>query len=169
MSAAWTIYHRRAAALRDVLERLDANGGRDLPYDAVSHVFTDRDDLLVALHDLWTRRVSARVEQVLELDPLCPEQSVAGAWRAVAAEHPAVRRVLDRHADDPALAASERSEHRLLALAAGRAAVGDPPAVSAAAGAAYVASFRRGAESSDRHRREARAWWGRRSSTVGAA
>ena len=164
MSAAWDTLRRRAAALRGIVDDLERSGGAGWPPDAVGDVFATEDDLLIALHDLWSRRLEARVDLALETDQRPPEESVAAAWRQVAAELPAVRRLLDRHAADPALRASEQHEHRLLALATGRAALGDPLPVAAAAGAAYVDSFR-GARVAGGRRR----WTGFRLSSSGAA
>lgn len=142
MTSAWDTYHRRSRALRGIVDELERTGGSEWPAGAVGDVFTTEADLLVALHDLWSRRVGARVEQALELDSRPPELSVADAWRQVADELRGVRRVLDRHAADPALRASEQHEHRLLALAVGRAGFSEPLSVAAAAGAVYIASFR---------------------------
>ncbi len=139
---AWESYHRRAAVLRDVVTRLDS--GADLPVGpAELAVFEDRADLLRALHDVWTRRVETRVDVALELGHhFSREDGVARAWREVAAELPGIRRVLDEHEDDPALRAHEQHEHRLLAVAAGHASLGDPIVRSAAAGARLVAAVR---------------------------
>ena len=139
--SAWDTYHRRAAVLRDVVTQLDA--GAALPVGpAELAVFEDRADLLRALHYVWSRRVETRVDLALELGHVVREEGVARAWREVAAELPGIRRVLDEHSDDPALRAHEQHEHRLLAVAAGHATLGDPIAHSAAAGARLVAAVR---------------------------
>ncbi|MGH3362182.1 MAG: hypothetical protein ACRDOM_06960, partial [Nocardioides sp.] len=134
-------YHRRAAVLRDVVARLDRGDELTLAPDELA-VFDDHADVLRALHDLWTRRVETRVDLALELGHCSREDGVVRAWREVAAELPGVRRVLDEHADHPALRAHELNEHRLLAVAAGLAALDDPIAHSAAAGARLVATLR---------------------------
>lgn len=139
----WQTYHRRSAALREVVARLDASGADDVAWtDDLALAFEDRDDLLVALHDLWTRRVNARVELALEIDEHPPRDSVVLAWREVADDLPGVRRVLDRHRDDPGLRRSELHEHRLLAVAAGLATLDDPLEVSGRAGAVLVEQIR---------------------------
>jgi hypothetical protein len=135
MSTAWDTYHRRARALRTAVDRIEASGGVELPSgDGLDGAFADRTDLLVALHDLWTRRLDARVEVALELDERLPEESVTSAWQEVAAELPEVRRVLDRYQHDPALQRSQRHEYRLLAVAAGLATLDDPPSYRTAVG-----------------------------------
>lgn len=136
-TTAWETYHRRAAALRDVVTRVERDG--ELVWDP--DVFADEADVLVALHDLWTRRLETRIDLALELHDI-PGDSVAEAWREVAAELAGVRRVLDAHAHDPALAAHELHEHRLVAVAVGLATLSDPVAHSARLGRAYVAKVR---------------------------
>lgn len=137
-TTAWETYHRRSAALRGLLPVLDAIPDGELPWtDELAEVFTDRDDLLVALHDLWTRRLEARIDLALELHDV-PELSVAEAWREVAAELPGARRVLDAHRDDEALRAHELHENRLVAVAVGLASLADPVGRSAALGRAFV-------------------------------
>lgn len=141
MNTAWETYHRRATALREVVAALDA--GAELPFGPSEQtVFDDRDDLLQALHDMWTRRVETRVDIALEMGVFPREQGVGRAWREVAAELPGVRRILDDYRDDPALRAHEQHEHRLLAVAAGHASLDDPIARSAEAGARLVAALR---------------------------
>ena len=135
----WETVHRRTAAVRDVIARLDR--GEELVWDV--EVFPGRADVLVALHDVWSRRLLARVDMAMELhDP--PEQAVAEAWRAVAAQLPGVRRLLDDERDHPALAAHERNEHRMLAVAVGRATLADPVPYAARQGRQLVDEVRAG-------------------------
>ena len=150
MSIAWDTYHRRATALRRVITDLDRSGSSTLPWnDELADVFDDPDDLLVALHDVWTRRLAARVDLALEIDEHEAGESVALAWREVADELSGVRRVLDRQQDNPVLGHSGRQEHRLLAVAAGHATISDPLSRSAAAGERLVARIRGADRSSD--------------------
>lgn len=134
-SAAWQTYHQKAATVRDLLARLDASDG-ELPWDtATAEVFADQSDLLRELHQVWTRRLSARVDQALETGHGGPVDSVTAAWRELADEMPGLRRVLDSHEGHPALQHSVRTERRLLAVAAGLATLDDPPWAAAAAAA----------------------------------
>ena len=143
MSATWDTYHRRSEALKDVVATIEANPGNDLPWpDIAAETFADRDDLLVALHDLWTRRLEGRIDLMLETDDGTLDESVAKAWHAVASELPGVRALLDRYADTPALRSSGVSENRLVAVAAGLATLGDPTAGAARLGAAFVQRVR---------------------------
>jgi len=138
MSTAWDTYHRRADALTDVVAELDRTGRTDLPWDDhLAATFRDRGDLLVALHDLWSRRLMGRLDLALELHDI-PGSATAEAWAAVAAELPGVRRVLDAYADDPALARGRATELRAVALAAGVAGLGESLERSAAKGAEFL-------------------------------
>ena len=143
MSIACDAYHQRAEVLRDVVAELESNGGEDLPWsDRYAEVFADRAELLVALHAMWGRRLHARVDLALELGEDLPAESVVTAWHEVASELSAVRRVLEAHADDPALARSERHGNRMLAVAAGLATVDTPVGEAARAGSRLVARVR---------------------------
>lgn len=134
---AWEIHHRRTAALRDVVTTLDS--GADLPWsDRLADDFGDRDGLLLALHDLFARRLGGRLDLALELHDI-PGASVAEAWQAVVDELPGVHRILTTYADAPALVRAEANLHRAVALAAGLAALDTPLAVAAEAGRVFLA------------------------------
>lgn len=136
----WDTHHARTAALRGVTAQLDL--GQDLPWDDdLAAVFGDRTGLLVALYDLWNRRLLARLDLALELHDI-PAASVAEAWTAVASELRGVRRVLDQHDGHPALLRARQHELRAVALAAHVAALSDPPALAAARGARFLAVSR---------------------------
>jgi glycine/D-amino acid oxidase-like deaminating enzyme len=140
-NAAWASVHTRSAALREVVRLLD--DGQALPWDAATTaVFRDRDDLLQALHELWSRRLDGRIDLALETDDHELTESVARAWIETVDDLPGVRRVLDDHADEPALRQLERTQHRAVAVAAGLATFEDPIAHSATVGAEFVASVR---------------------------
>lgn len=141
-STAWETHHQRTAALRDVVAALE-DGAADLPWnDDLERVFGDRASLLIALHDQWSRHLATRLDLALELHDI-PAAAVAEAWSAVAAQLPAVRRVLDQYAAHPALAGPRARADRMVAVAAGVAALDDPLAVAAPRGAAFLASARR--------------------------
>ena len=143
MSNAWDTFHSRAAAIRAVVEELDTTATTDPRWtDELAEVFDGPDDVLVALHDVWTRRVTARVEMALDLGQDLPAESVENAWFEVAAELPGVRRVLDAHAQDEVLQQLDRHEHRLLAIAAGIVSPSDPLEYAARAGRRLVTNLR---------------------------
>lgn len=157
MSTAWNAYHRRAAALRDLVAELDGDPAADPAWTSErAAAFSDRDDLLVALHELWTRRLLGRVDLRLELDVTDTRETVEQAWREVADELPGVRRVLDRHVDHPALAHLETHEHRMLAVTAGLATLGDSHTRAASIGRGLVVRSR--AETPSGATRRPRGW-----------
>lgn len=138
-SGAWDRVHTRSASLRELVARLDE--GRTLPHAVPG--FSDEDELLQALHGVWSRRLNGRIDLALETDDHDLAVSVGHAWMLTAVDLPGVRRVLDEHADRPALQALLRVEHRTVAVAAGLATFDDPGPVSARIGARFVASLRR--------------------------
>lgn len=138
-STAWQAYRRKAQVVRDVLARLDATSGDELPWDAATaEVFADRGELLRELQQVWSRRLAARVDLALESGDA--EDGVAAAWQELARELPGLRRVLDSHESHPALRHGVRTEHRLLGVAAGHAALDDPPWYAAHTGARLTGS-----------------------------
>lgn len=140
---AWENYHRRSAALREVISHLDVSGATEPEWnDDLAAIFGDRDGLLIALHDAWSRRLEARIEMALEIGEDLPAECVEAAWFEVAAELHGVRRVLDAHAADPALRKHEQHELRLVAIAAGMVSVADSLEYAARAGARLVGNIR---------------------------
>ena len=141
-SASWQRYHRRADAVRTVLAQLDRTPSTELPWDErLGEVFLDPDDLLEALHAVWTRRLLGRVDVALELGSGSPRHAVEEAWRATRQDFPALRALLDRYAGTEVAARCVAAEHRLLAVAAGLAALSDPAPIAARTGAELAASL----------------------------
>ena len=145
--------HTRSASLREVVSHLDA--GRALPHPVPG--FTDEDELLQALHGVWSRRLNGRIDLALETDDSDLAVSVGHAWMLTELDLPGVRRVLDQEADRPSLQPHFRVEHRTVAVAAGLATFDDPGAVSARIGARFVATLRRRGQTQETPRR----WWAR--------
>jgi len=145
--------HTRSATLREVVAGLDS--GRSLPQLVAG--FTDEDELLQALHGVWSRRLNGRIDLALETDDHDLAVSVGDAWLLTALDLPGVRRVLDEHADRPSLQPHFRVEHRTVAVAAGLATFDDPGSVSARIGARFVASLRRRSNIGETSTR----WWRR--------
>lgn len=152
----WAAHRRRYAVLRRVVADLDRSPDGPLPWDAeVAEAFENPADLLLALHGLWWRGLAAAVDTALELEDGDPA-AIVRAWRRRAELMPGVRRVLDRCADDPVLARALRLEHRMLAVAAGRATLADPWQHSADLGAELAREARATARPARRRRRLAR-------------
>jgi hypothetical protein len=141
-TGSWQAYHERAAAVRGVLAALDDVPRPTLPWDgSLATVFAGRDDLLEALHAVWTRRLLGRVDLELEIGAGTLHESVETAWRATCGDLPALRALLDQYTDTEVGRRCVAAEHRLLAVAAGLATLSDPSAYSARLGAALVEAF----------------------------
>ena len=141
MSTAWDNYHLRTAQLRDVIAQLDRSPDEDVVWDpSTTSAFADLDDLLRALHEVWTRRLTAAVENALEVEGGGVD-AVGRAWQLVSDQLPTVRHVLDHYADHPTMRHQELLEHRMLAVAAGLAPLNAPLAHSARLGAELVRRF----------------------------
>lgn len=125
----WNDHHQRQAAIRAVLDE-----ARRDPATALTTVptpFTDRAQLLHALHYTWTQALSGYLEAALADDTSAEDghvQAAAGAYQHAAAAYPALRALLDHHRDDPALHECLQREQRLLALSAGLADPDEPAA-----------------------------------------
>ena len=92
----------RSSALRRVIADIEA--GAELAWDPdLAEAYGGRDQLLVALHDHWSRQLLARIDVALELGAGKPHESVALAWRTAVRDQPGVRRVLDAESGHPAL------------------------------------------------------------------
>jgi hypothetical protein len=108
--------------------------GRALPHDG------DRDELLVALHDHWSRQLLSRIDVALELGADSPAASVSVAWRSALRDQPGVHALLEAEADNPTLRASRRSLHASVAVAAALATFDDPVLLRAQVGEQFLAS-----------------------------
>jgi hypothetical protein len=152
-ASSWDHVHTRSASLREVVTLLDR--GRDLPHAVAG--FPSDDELLQALHGVWSRRLNGRIDLALETDDQELADSVGHAWLKTAEDLPGVRRVLDEQAGRPVLRPLLRTEHRTVAVAAGLATFDDPVSVSSRIGARFVASLRRRSASPEVPTR----WWHR--------
>jgi hypothetical protein len=129
----WNDFYRRRDALDAVLRRDPAG---PLEFDRTA--FETAEDLLLALHHRWLQQLTGRLGVALsETDDRV--DAVLTTWRALAAEQPALRGVLDTHLRDPE--AVEREE-RLLALTSGLAEMPEPAAEVSRVGAAFLALIR---------------------------
>lgn len=150
----WTDYYRRRDAIDAVLDHARREpaptlSSATLPFHqvpGVAEVFTGPDELLLALHHRWTLKLTGRVGLALaaaERDPRFDlVDGTAAAYREAAAENPVLRRLLDAHADHPALAAAVAAEHRMLAVSTELADLDDTADERSRVGAAFVALAR---------------------------
>lgn len=116
----WHDHHQRQAAIRAVLA--DAHRDPTTALTTTPSPFIDRAELLHALHYKWTQVLTGYLETALTDDAATDNghvQAVTGAYQRAAADHPALRALLDQHGDEPALHGCRQREHRLLALSAG--------------------------------------------------
>jgi hypothetical protein len=146
----WNDYYRRQAALEAVLTHARHNPEGPLELAEVpvaAEVFTDTDELLLALHHQWMRRLTGHLGVAAaeaDRDPsLDRVDTVSAAWRTAAAESSVLHRVLESH-DVEALRPVREQEQRLLALSAGLAADDEPAEEAVRVGAAYLALLRSG-------------------------
>jgi hypothetical protein len=124
----WQDFYRRRDALDAVVEQGELR---------TSDTFPDEGSLLLALHHRWTQRLTARVD-LAELSDDDQVDAVGEAWRTTAAENPALRALLDEHADQPALRPLIEAEYRMLARVAGLTEAGDSAAEETSIGAAFL-------------------------------
>jgi hypothetical protein len=145
----WTDFYRRRDALDAVLEHARRNPADTLPYSEVPQAvaeFAGPEDLLLALHYKWTMKLTGRLGVALaeagrnpDIDPV---DAVLAGWRATAAEHPELRRLLDAGAGVEALRPAIEGERRLLALSAGLAEPHEPAEEISRVGATLQALLR---------------------------
>ena len=151
----WTDFYRRRDALDAVLEHARRNPEGGLP---TNDVFPSQANLLLALHHRWTMKLTGRLGVALTEAGRDPDvdlvDAVLAGWRATAAEHPTLRRVLDQgtaeHAE--AMRPAIEGEQRLLALAAGLAEPHERPEEIARVGAALLALLHNASERPTRRR-----------------
>lgn len=120
----WDTYNRRKNALHEVLAV--ANRRSDISVaDALDSVpgardaFTSEDEFLLDAQMYWASQLSGQLELLVGTGADTPEVGVISAWVATAATAPGARRLLDAHADHPALAKAFQKEEEIIARAAG--------------------------------------------------
>ena len=95
----WNDFHQRQQAIQSVLDaaRRDPSGAPA----TTPPPFTDRTELLRALHYKWTQLLTGRIGVALAETENSPHedrvQAVTTAWRRTAADNPVLRAVLDHH------------------------------------------------------------------------
>jgi hypothetical protein len=144
----WSDFYRRRDALDAVLRAAAGDPAAPLTFDR--DLFATEDELLLALHYRWMQQLTGRLGAALEDSDDDRVETVARTWRALAAEQPVLRAVLDAHLTSTE--AIER-EQRMLALTAGLAELSEPSAEIARVGAAFANLIRtRPAVVAGRHR-----------------
>jgi hypothetical protein len=147
----WNDYYRRRDALDAVVDHAARHPAGSVPFTEVpeaTEVFTNREELLQALHYRWLLKLTGRVglaQAEAERDPsIDPVDAVTQAWRTTAVEFPTLRRLIDIGAEtDPdVLGPAIDGEQRMLALAAGLVEPHESAAEITRVGAAFVALIR---------------------------
>ncbi|HEU0285721.1 MAG TPA: hypothetical protein VFR22_01680 [Nocardioidaceae bacterium] len=141
MTTAWTTQHRRSTVIREVLTRLERTRDGRLPWQEVPgtvEVFGEPGALLRALQLTWFTRLTAALDLAMEAGDSDLVEEVQMAWYDLAWRTPGLRRVLDAHQQDPAVAPGRVQEHRALAVSAGLATLDEPAAIAAACGRQLV-------------------------------
>ena len=124
----WHDFYRRRDALDAVVE---------LGRLRLSDTFPSEEELLLALHQRWIRRLAGRIE-LAELSAEDPVDAVGEAWRTTAQENASLRALLDEHADNPVLRPLVDAEHRMIARAADLTEANDTEDEESSIGAAFV-------------------------------
>lgn len=129
----WTDFYRRRDALDAVLHAAAGDPAGPLTFDR--DLFATEDELLLALHYRWMQQLTGRLGTALGDGDDDRVETVARTWRALAAEQPVLRAVLDAHLTDTAAIGREQ---RMLALTAGLAELSEPTAEITRVGAAFA-------------------------------
>ena len=101
-----------------LLRQIDLNGNWRF-VAGLWDVFENEDDLLRAAQQRWFTALGAAIEVAIETGDGDLTGDVRKAYAAAASRHAGTRRLLDENQHHPAIEASVRREHALVARAAG--------------------------------------------------
>src|SRR6476661_4678086 len=109
----WNDFRARRAVLEEVLARAHVDPAVALRFDEVPgaiQLFGSADNILLALQHRWSNHLAARLDQAVE-----DGTPVNSTWKALAAEQPALRALLDTAAASSLpLRGSQRAEQRMI-------------------------------------------------------
>lgn len=147
----WNDFYKRRDAIDAVLALAARRRSGKLPYHElpqVRDVFASEDELLRALQYKWQRTLTAQIDLAVaeaDDDPRIDRFDVVSrAWKTATRREPALRRILDEHADHPAIREQVASERRQLAHVAGLTSAGDTDEDVTALGDTFLALVRAG-------------------------
>ena len=112
MSMAWERTHRRYDLVNAVLAEVARTGEPRIPADLtgeIDEVFGDLTAFVCDVRRRWYLAFDARLDQLLENPPDDLDRAVAGLWRDLERERPAVRLLLDAHPAPTAVDAHHRA------------------------------------------------------------
>lgn len=119
MSVAWKRTHRRYELVNAVLTEVAATGGPTALTGEIDEVYGDFGAFLLDVRRRWCQTFDARLDALLACPPSDLEQAISELRHEVDREQPAMRVLLDEHADHPALAAVDAHHRRTLLASTG--------------------------------------------------
>ena len=108
---------RQQIAVSQMIDNAQRSGDYTAPWrssPAVWEYFSDESDLLRHLKQTWRNALAGAVYVAIEAGEGDLQADVTKAYATVTKRHAALRRVLEAHADHPAIAAAMRKEQNLL-------------------------------------------------------
>lgn len=108
---------RRHTVLAEMVEHAERSGDLDAPwetYRAVLEHFRDDGEILRTLHDDWRTALAGAVYVAIEQGQGDLRKDVQTAHDAIRRRYRGVRRLLEHHADHPAIAAAMAKERALM-------------------------------------------------------
>ena len=108
---------RQQIAVSQMIDNAQRSGDYTAPWrssPAVWEYFSDESDLLRHLQQTWRNALAGAIYVAIEAGEGDLQADVTKAYATVTKRHAALRRVLEAHADHPAIAAVMRKEQNLL-------------------------------------------------------
>ena len=121
-------------AVGQMLETAHRTGSYTAPWRSAPGVweyFSDESDLLRHLQQTWRNALAGAVYVAIEEGEGDLQADVTKAFSTLCQRHAALRKVLEAHADHPAIASSMRKERNLLSSLAVGVAAGLEPSLAA--------------------------------------
>lgn len=111
------VRRRRHVALAEMVAQAAHSGELDAPwhrFPAIWEHFRDEAEILRELHQDWRTAFAGAVYVAIEQGEGDLQQDVLTAYRSLQRRYAGIRRLLEHHADHPAIAAAMRKERALL-------------------------------------------------------
>lgn len=117
MLGSGALRRRRHLALAEMVAQAVGTDRLDAPWHHVPTVwehFRDEAEILRELHQDWRTAFAGAIYVAIEQGEGDLQQDVLSAYRSLQRRYAGVRRILEHHADHPAIAAAMRKERALL-------------------------------------------------------